>query len=375
LYNNYIHPLNLDLMKKNHSAKTILILKIRARRAIKSKVRFKHYLTVKNKSTFKKSKGKKKRTVMPDLYSGFVRIKAPLNFSLLHNAEKVIDFVMKLKKQFDKRNKVFILMEHVENIDHSAIIILLSIMIRFKAERILFNGSFPSTPEVNNIFMSSGFFKVLKKEYIVNQDRYKFGEPNTIHSHAWKHVDDQLSFAIMEEISPKIVGHLGVYKGLHRVLIELMQNSFNHAEPDKEGEKHWWLSVNLDEGNKVAKFSFVDYGVGIFESLNNKTETSKWYKWKELMGLFSSESNAEILLQILEGKLHQTVTGQDFRGKGLPGIKEAMDRNLISKLFIITNDVFADVSKNNYVTLNNNFQGTFVYWEIDQTNTIHPWIL
>jgi hypothetical protein len=322
----------------------------------------------------KKSRGKKSRAKYNNLYAGFVRIKAPIDFSLINKPEKVIEFITKLKVQFDKGKKVFIEMEQVDNIDYSAIIILLSIMIRFKSERILFNGSFPNTTEVKKIFLASGFFKILDRKYITNRERYEFGDPNTIHTHGGKHVDDAISHAIMYKISPIIAGKLGVYKGLHRVLIELMQNSFNHAQPGKEGDKHWWLSVNMDEDKKIAKFSFVDYGVGVFESLNNKPAVSRWYNWRTIMKLIDSETNANILRKILDGELHSTVTGEEFRGKGLPGIKETMDRNLISKLYIITNDVFTNVKENKYVTLNNNFQGTFVYWEIDQSNLIQPWI-
>lgn len=248
-------------------------------------------------------------------------------------------------------------------------------MIRFKSERIDFDGNFPADHAANDIFIESGFFKILFKVRVENTDRYDIGGSNSIHTHAWKNVDPTIGPVIMKQVSNNILGHDAVYKGLQRTLIELMQNSFNHAEPAKEGEKHWWLSVNIDKNNNKASFSFVDYGVGIFESLHAKDSSSKWFNWQSLVALFKPEDNADILKLILDGKLHKTVTGQDFRGKGLPGIKQAMDRNLISKLFIISNDVFANVNENIYLTLSNNFAGTFVYWEINASTISNSWTL
>jgi len=73
--------------------------------------------------------------------------------------------------------------------------------------------------------------------------------------------------------------------------------------------------------------------------------------------------------------MHLTVTGQHFRGKGLPGIKEVLDRNQISNLHIISNDVFTNVQNDNYHLLNNEFSGTFVSWELNESNQNLKWIV
>ena len=39
-----------------------------------------------------------------------------------------------------------------------------------------------------------------------------------------------------------------------------------------------------------------------------------------------------------------------------------------SNLHIITNNVKADVKNENYSLINQNFSGTFVYWELSQIN-------
>ena len=78
---------------------------------------------------------------------------------------------------------------------------------------------------------------------------------------------------------------------------------------------------------------------------------------------------------LLEGDMHMSVTGQHFRGKGIPGIKQVLDRKQISNLSIISNDVTADVTNNIYLKLNNQFSGTFIAWELNESNINSKWIL
>ncbi len=83
---------------------------------------------------------------------------------------------------------------------------------------------------------------------------------------------------------------------------------------------------------------------------------------------FKYGNNADLLNLILNGDLHRTVTGEHYRGKGLPGIAEAVKRNQISNLHIITNDVFGNVSKQDYRMLDSKITGTFIYWELNYDN-------
>ena len=87
-----------------------------------------------------------------------------------------------------------------------------------------------------------------------------------------------------------------------------------------------------------------------------------------MRSVFNFTNNAELLKLILTGELHKTATGEHFRGKGLPGIYEAFGRNSFSNLFIITNNVYADIASGEFRNLNCNFNGTFLYWEINNTN-------
>ena len=332
---------------------------------------------------FKKNKKNKRRTYLKlnkyqrEKYNqlhfkhkNYIKINAPRIFSFIDNTEGVSKFIEKLSTHFELRNKVFVVLDDIEVVKYDAIVVLLSIMIKFKSENIDFNGSFPKDQNAKFIITQSGFFENLIKRF-KNEDRYSINpKANNIHTHAWKDVDAELGNEIIREATQTVWGEERRCQGVQRALLELMQNTNNHSNIGTEGEKHWWLSVNhIEEENKVC-FSFVDFGVGVFMSLDNKTDKSKWFDWKpKLAKAFKFSTNLDVFRLILEGKLHSTVTKKHFRGKGLPGIKEVLDRNQISNLHIITNDVFSNVSGNNYKNIKTNFSGTFVYWELLKTNT------
>jgi hypothetical protein len=239
-------------------------------------------------------------------------------------------------------------------------------MIKFKANRINYNGDFPSNIEALNQLKRSGFFLYLYKK-IDEKETYTL-KGTAFHTHAQKNVVSELTAEIISEYSKIIWGETKRCPGVQRTLLELMQNTNNHASQNKQGEKHWWLSVqNLSE-NKIS-FSFVDYGVGIFQSLEDKKQNSKFFNWKaKLEKIIKHETNAELLRLILDGTLHRTVTKQAYRGRGLPGVYQVFVRNQISELVIISNNVVANVSKNQYHTINDNFNGTFVNFILEKNN-------
>ncbi|PKD17345.1 hypothetical protein [Salegentibacter salarius] len=301
-------------------------------------------------------------------FRGFKKVKAPVNFSLVEEPEEMIKFAKNIKKLYRKKKKVFVIFKDTEHIGYDALVLLLSILIRFRSKRIKFDGDFPTNPEAKKILLDSGFFEYLYKN-IKEEDRYSFIKGGTIATHAYKKVDPKLTSEIISDASRTIWKKNKRCQGVQRSLIELMHNTNNHAAYDKEGDKLWFLSVQHRKKEGIVSFSFLDFGVGIFESLNNKGKDSKWYNWeRSLAKLFTYENNKELLKLILNGELHRTVTGKAYRGKGLPGIYGAFKRNHFNKLHIISNDVYADIENNKFLSLKNAFSGTFVYWEISSNN-------
>lgn len=297
-------------------------------------------------------------------------VEAPSIFAFIENTEEVVQFIHNIEELYQKKKKVFVELKEVDKIDYGAIVTLLSIMVRFKSNNISFNGSFPRDHKTRELLINSGFFENLDNKF-KDEDRYEISKRNSdgIHTHAWKNVDAVLGARIIQSASTTVWEEERRCQGVQRTLLELMQNTNNHAEIGKEGEKHWWLSVNHMKKDKKACFAFVDFGVGIFKSLENKPENSKWYNWPaKIARLVERQDNTNLLKLILGGDFHQTVTGKHYRGKGLPGIAEVQRRKQISNLRIVSNDVCCWYDNSEYKKMQTSFNGTFVYWELNESN-------
>jgi hypothetical protein len=304
---------------------------------------------------------------------GTVIVEAPEDFTCQFNPEECNRFVAVLRRHLAKRNVVQVSLFNVARIDSAAILILLSVMIRFKAAGVDFGGDFPKNAAVRDAITKSGFFQGLYRRSFDEQETYSVSYDRELHTHAEKQVNSELTAEIVEKAATTVWGEPRRCPGVQRILLELMQNTNNHASLGAHGEKHWWLSVYHQRRQHRALFTFVDFGVGVFASLDSKGKTSKWYGWRNVLyDVFWRMDNAEVMNAILDGRLHETITKQSFRGKGLPGIREVLTRNGVSKLLIITNDVYADVGAGRFQLLKVPFEGTLVVWEVEPSNVSFP---
>lgn len=359
-------------MKKKKDIKLIKIH--RDNKLFRRKVRSRQKRKAKNKSFLGVNKeGRKQRNaqkVFNQRVGTYKQLVAPSNFSLLENTESVISFINEVDKCYEKKRNLFIDMTEVERIAYGAIIVLLSKLVHFRARKIEVNGSFPRNKEAKRVLQESGFIDYLyqnvqiQNEYVINKK---------ICTHANKVAEPALTAQIIENVSKELWGTERRCLGVQRVFLELMQNTNNHAS-NIQGEKHWWTSfvhVKNDNEDKIC-FSFIDYGVGIFTSLANKKEGKFLGIIDKIKGMFGDVDHAKMLDMLLHGDIHKianrTKTKEPFRGKGLPGIFGAMEKNDISNLQIISNDAYANVAKNKYVNLNNKLEGTYVYWELNTNN-------
>lgn len=347
----------------------------RARRSLNAQTRHKEFLRIKGR----REQGVRKqaltiRNEFAHTPKALFPITAPERLQFIRNPEAVCKFIANLQKCFDDEKPVYVELRKVKEIDDDAIIVLLSVMVRFKSQRIRFNGDHPRDKGARAIIRGSGFFDHLYKGFS-EEESYSLSGKSSIVTHAMRVVDAALGAKIIESASEVVWGEKKRCTGVQRTLIELMMNTNNHASLEVVGEKHWWLSVkHIKEQNRVA-FSFVDYGVGIFTSLQNKTASSKFFGALQAIyqRLFGT-NNAKALEMIFRGELHRTATGKTYRGKGLPGIYQAWEDKKISNLALITNNVFFDSRTDTYKILNTPFEGTFVYWELCLENTNLPYV-
>lgn len=281
----------------------------------------------------------------------------PSTFSFIENPESVAEFIQKAESVYKKRRSIFVNMEQVKAIDHGAITALLAVIHQFKMSGIQFNGNFPSEQKPALILKESGFMYELfeKKD---DKFRYKMGEVNQIFTRAEKDFASRLAKLIIQDATKTIWGIPRRCPGLYRVIVELMHNTHDHAAGERKGHERWWLSVNQDEKNKKVVFTFIDYGMGILTSLNNKPEG------RTLFDRLGAQSSHKHLESLFTTKNHESSSKKRGRGWGLYSIKQAMDRNQISKLHVITNNAFGNLAAGEYRRLNAGFSGTLYSWEL-----------
>lgn len=304
------------------------------------------------------------------------RITVPDNFCFISNTSEVIKVINELKKSITDRLSTYINLENVNDIDNGAITILLALMAKFRENNIFFNGGMPSNDVAKQKLLSSGFFEYLsdRNKNIDLYDKISVFDKNsknqiTTTVGIGESVYPDIAGKICET-SAQTIGYTGeTSKGLYRTIIELMQNTHNHASSDNEQQETWWLTANHDLANKKVEFVFFDFGVGIFKSLEIRTTPlSGLYKLLKI-----ELTDAQILEKILKGEVHKTKTELNYRGKGLPGIYEVNMRNQINNLYMITNNVFANINSDEYKIINEEFNGTFLYWEIDEESEVNEW--
>lgn len=293
-------------------------------------------------------------------------VPAPAHFCIKENPEMVIEFINKLNEYLTKRKSCYIDLSAVTQLSPDAVVVLLSILGQFKRFGVPFNGNFPNNPDVKRQLIGLGFLETLYDAPGII--RYDTSTRDVIRKHG-KVPHGKMAKELILQCTKNIWREPKRCQGVYRILMELMQNTHSHAIIGKEGVENWWISKNYDEYSNTECFSFVDYGVGVFNSLEKKQPGTKFFgSLDRIRRSITEPSNHKVLQLILEGELHRTSTGHSYRGKGLPGIKTAMERNQISNLYIITNDVYANVAKKKFVPLHNSFSGTFIYWELNDNN-------
>ncbi len=297
----------------------------------------------------------------------YIKVKAPTNFSFIDNTLEFISFLNEIDRLYEQRKKVFVKMNHITSMADDAILVLLSSMIKYRANNRLFNGNKPRRKDLLKRLIDSGFFQQLYSKPSLENDYSINTIKSKIYTHAQKTVDAPLAHQLIGQASKVVWGEKRRCPGIQNTLKELMQNTHNHASENK-GEKLWWTVISKDWDEKKVRFSFIDYGLGVFRSLNDKKPTEKFYKALEKLKIKFpwAQSEAEQLELILKGELHRTSTGQNNRGKGLPAIYKSLIDGRLDSLVIITNGVYADVKNSDFHMLDNEFHGTFISWEMNK---------
>lgn len=285
-------------------------------------------------------------------------VTAPEVFSFLNNPDGVIGFLNEIRLSARKGRNVFIDLSDIKEFTPETVAILLS---KIANKRFTYgmqlSGNSPDDPRLAKIFVQSGFYA-----HVQTRQKPPSKGFSLIHRKSNKMVHGKQANELIEFATKNIFGNPRQAKGIYRVLLEAMMNTHGHASRDEDAIEPWWAMVYFDPDSRKAIFSFVDSGIGVFESI-------KVRDFKTNIELFVRLKNkGDLLKDLMKGKIGSR-TGSARRGNGFPAMYSALKRGQVHNFVIVANDVYGNIATGETRILSKPFRGTFLYWELFDAET------
>ena len=306
----------------------------------------------KDKELLKKRKKKKedKKKRRKNL-SEEIKVSLPHKFSLLENYEIVLSFINSLLKRVSHKTKVLTLnMMDIKSMDVAALIYTKIILRLLKKgnKNLELRGYYPSNHKIKDFLIRSGIS--IGEEEKLSIFKIRDG----------KKVNTNLIPEVIKDLeNENIKISLASQKALYSILLELMDNTEQHAYPDSTKENNWYFYLQPQE--EKIKFVFLDSGEGITETIR-KQNFSLSINNLEKVSLANTFDDSTILRMALAG-YRVSATRKSNRNKGLPNIFNRSQLEEIKNLKIISRK--AVFNFNNDLDLIEELKGTLFYWEVD----------
>jgi hypothetical protein len=283
---------------------------------------------------------------------------APENFSLIENTNEVLKYFYEAKKLFYQKENLTFDISKVGSLSHPTIALLVaSINNRNFTRKCVVTGNAPETEELQKLFISSGFYDHVKSHVIVPN---KNGE--LLHKGRAKIVKEDVARDATLAGVKNTFGTSGTFDPLYDILIELMSNTGGHANPAKKNTCDWWLYVYKDPKSNITSYTFLDLGVGIFESKEVKGYIAQFLK-------DTVHRNINMVDKLLSGEIKsRMIVDNEIRGKGIPEIVGYSKMAEFREFYILTNNVKINLKTGEREELSYDLEGTLVYWELQNNH-------
>lgn len=303
---------------------------------------------------------------------------APENFSLTNNTNEVslflnniIEYMTSTAKEFD-----FFYLEYdlhaVRKVSIDALMYMLALS-NFKPLKAVykFKMILPIDEEIRSFIFSTGM-----NEYVINGDVYSCEKNRNFHALKWgDKVDTQIAQSICNFVNEILGTNLIYSKFIYSTLIEMMLNTENHAYLHKAWiyRPQWYVFV--ENTNDNIKFTFLDVGAGIPDTMINRIYKividENFENFFEL-----KHTQSKLLMQALKEGNFVSRTKQKNRGKGLPQIYSQYLDGKTSNFNVLSGKGFVRFDDShredpNLIELENKFNGTLFYWEIDKLKSLN----
>lgn len=285
--------------------------------------------------------------------TSFIPIKSPEDFSMINNTEEMLDYFEDAKKQLMNKNKILFDISHVKTLTTDAIAVQIAKIkdVNFHNNTAII-GNGPEDYSLKKLFFQSGFYDYV----ITNGPKPTNHKKLLIHEITNNRVEPDIAKKACLLGLKHTFNNEEIFEPLYDILIEVMQNTNNHAGSTR-GKYDWWLHVYNHPESTTTSYTFLDLGIGIFESLPVKS-----YK-RDFLELLGLKSNLELVPKLFAGEI-KSRTARPERGKGIPQVFECSQDPTFNKFILISNDIYADLKSQEYKLLKNEFVGTLYYWEI-----------
>lgn len=334
-------------------------LKKRIRNSAKKRLTRKNRIKLRKNETLKERIEFKKRE-RERFFSSFERKKAPDNFDLINNTEELLGYFNEVGELLESKKKVFFNLESISSLSSDALVLYAAY---FNEAKLNYNtnllGNHPKSNILKEKFYKSGFYSFVRS-FNENKDL-----GNTFHRQTLTKVSTSIAKKAtlqgMEKLDPKF-RNPELIEDIYNTLIEAMSNTFSHANLDKNEKLKWWLLSYYNEESETISYTFLDLGVGIFNSL----PVANYFRLKRYLGI---SENKDIIPDLLSGKIgSRMIIDNEIRGRGLLQMNSIAKNKEFLKFYIISNDIKINLKNEEYSSLKNNLSGTLIYWEIKNGN-------
>lgn len=272
--------------------------RIHAENSINSKKRWKKWK--------RDSRSTKRQTVIPatppDHHRAPQRFAAPVALSLVEEPRLSVSFFRNLQSHAKHRD-VFVDLSEVKTITPDAIALLLANVRQLGERGLWVSGNYPNEPAAVETIRESGFNDYLKTSMPPSDTRRGAIVRQDLLQHS-KQADGEYARKLIDFAEKDGADRLRL-KIAYAHLVECMGNTHQHAG-QRPGEQTWWASVFRDTRRQRDCFTFIDMGVGIF----NSAELSFRLRVYKLSGF----RRQQILQELLEGKIPSS-SGKSYRGR------------------------------------------------------------
>jgi glycerol-3-phosphate cytidylyltransferase-like family protein len=289
---------------------------------------------------------------------GFINLEAPSNFSFIDNSDEVVQYFNMVKDNVESDQPVSIDISKITNLSPDIIILQIAVLKDKKSMRVGLSGNAPEDPNLRKLFIESGLYN-----FVNSRGKKRVADNNKL----WKHsTNNQVKGEIAGEavaVCKSLFEQNGINydtDNMYNLLVEAMSNTINHAN-EKKANINWWLYYFIDESEKKIKYSFVDLGIGIFKS-------ASFDSYRRIANIFVP-GNSLLVKPFLEGKIISSrENDNEISGKGVKQIINCANNPEFTKFTIITNDQMINIKDRTNQSLNHNFDGTFIHFEVSYSN-------